>query len=78
MAELKEILETAQTKMHKTVDVLRVDLASVRAGRASVSLLDKVMVEYYGTPTPVGGKRYRAGTAHDCNSAVGKEPAEGY
>ena len=53
MAEIKEILETTQTKMHKTVDVLRVDLASVRAGRASVSLLDKVMVEYYGTPTPV-------------------------
>ena len=53
MAEIKEILKTTQTKMHKTVDVLRVDLASVRAGRASVSLLDKVMVEYYGTPTPV-------------------------
>ena len=53
MAEIKEILETTQTKMHKTVDVLRVDLASVRADRASVSLLDKVMVEYYGTPTPV-------------------------
>ena len=47
------ILSTAQTKMQKTIEVLRVDLASVRAGRASVSLLDKVMVEYYGTPTPV-------------------------
>lgn len=53
MAEIKEILSTAQTKMQKTIEVLRVDLASVRAGRASVSLLDKVMVEYYGTPTPV-------------------------
>ncbi len=53
MAEIKEILSTAQTKMQKTIEALRVDLASVRAGRASVSLLDKVMVEYYGTPTPV-------------------------
>ena len=53
MAEIKEILSTAQTKMQKTIEVLRVDHASVRAGRASVSLLDKVMVEYYGTPTPV-------------------------
>lgn len=53
MAEIKEILSTAQTKMQKTIEVLRVDFASVRAGRASVSLLDKVMVEYYGTPTPV-------------------------
>lgn len=53
MAEIKEILSTAQTKMQKTIEVLRVDLASVRAGRASVSLLDKVMVEYYGTSTPV-------------------------
>ena len=53
MAEIKEILSMAQTKMQKTIEVLRVDLASVRAGRASVSLLDKVMVEYYGTPTPV-------------------------
>lgn len=53
MAEIKEILSTAQTKMQKTIEVLRVDLASVRAGRASVSLLDKVMVEYYGTPTPI-------------------------
>lgn len=63
MAEIKEILSTAQTKMQKTIEVLRVDLASVRAGRASVSLLDKVMVEYYGTPTPVnqvvqGNRRY--------------------
>lgn len=40
MAEIKEILSTAQTKMQKTIEVLRVDLASVRAGRASVSLLD--------------------------------------
>ena len=45
--------ELAESKMHKTTDVLRVDLASVRAGRATPALLEKVMVDYYGTPTPV-------------------------
>lgn len=53
MATVKEILELTESKMRKTIDVLRVDLASVRAGRATPSLLEKVMVDYYGTPTPV-------------------------
>ena len=53
MATVKEIIELAESKMHKTTDVLRVDLASVRAGRATPALLEKVMVDYYGTPTPV-------------------------
>ena len=46
MAEIKEFLSTSQTKMQKTIEVLRVDIASVRSCRASVSLLAKVMVEY--------------------------------
>ena len=43
MATVKEIIELAESKMHKTTDVLRVDLASVRAGRATPALLEKVM-----------------------------------
>ena len=39
--------------MHKSVDALKVDLAAVRTGRATPSLLDKITVEYYGTPTPI-------------------------
>ncbi len=39
--------------MKKTVEVFRRELASVRTGRASPALLDKVMVDYYGTPMPV-------------------------
>ncbi len=53
MATVKEITATMEEKMHKSVDALRSDLASLRAGRATPSLLEKVMVEYYGTPTPV-------------------------
>ncbi len=40
-------------KMRKTVDVLVDNLKGVRAGRANPSLLDKVLVEYYGSPTPL-------------------------
>ena len=53
MATVKEIITTAEGKMHKSVDALRVDLASLRAGRATPSLLEKVTVDYYGSPTPV-------------------------
>ena len=53
MATVKEIITNAEGKMHKSVDALRVDLASLRAGRATPSLLEKVMVDYYGAPTPV-------------------------
>lgn len=53
MATISEITTNMEQKMHKSVDALRVDLASLRAGRATPSLLEKVMVEYYGTPTPV-------------------------
>ena len=53
MATVNEIISGIETKMGKSVDALRVDLAALRAGRATPSLLEKVMVEYYGTPTPV-------------------------
>jgi len=39
--------------MEKTVEFFRKDLAGLRAGRASPALLDRVMVDYYGTPTPL-------------------------
>ena len=39
--------------MNKTVDVVVSDFASVRAGRANAAVLDKITVDYYGTPTPV-------------------------
>ena len=53
MATIQEIMTTMENKMHKTVDALRVELASLRAGRATPALLDKITVDYYGTPTPI-------------------------
>ena len=53
MATVKEIITGIEGKMHKSVDALRVDLASLRAGRATPSLLEKVMVDYYGSMTPI-------------------------
>lgn len=50
---LKETLAQARTRMGKALDDLRHDLSTVRTGRASVSLLDQIHVEYYGTPTPL-------------------------
>ena len=40
-------------KMKKTIEVVKGDFGSVRAGRANASVLDRSMVEYYGTPTPI-------------------------
>lgn len=50
---INEVLNESEEKMKKTVEVLRKDLASVRAGRANPAMLDKITVDYYGTPTPV-------------------------
>lgn len=44
-----------EQKMQKAVDFLAEDLQSVRAGRANPHILDKVRVDYYGTPTPLQG-----------------------
>lgn len=48
-----DILKEFEEKMNKTVDIVVSDFASVRAGRASASVLDKIAVDYYGTPTPI-------------------------
>ncbi|SPF54916.1 ribosome recycling factor [Candidatus Desulfosporosinus infrequens] len=50
---ITEVIKDAEERMHKGVDALRREYATIRAGRANPSVLDKVMVEYYGTPTPI-------------------------
>lgn len=42
-----------ETKMQKTIQVLERDFSSLRAGRANAAVLDRITVEYYGTPTPL-------------------------
>ena len=48
-----DTIELAQDKMNKTISVLNGELGTLRAGRANPKLLDRIMVDYYGTPTPV-------------------------
>lgn len=50
---ISDVLADAKEKMGKAVEVAKDDFASVRSGRANPALFQKVLVEYYGTPTPL-------------------------
>jgi ribosome recycling factor len=50
---IEETLLEAEEKMDKAVEVAKEDFASIRTGRANPGLYNKVLVEYYGTPTPL-------------------------
>ena len=50
---IKDILEDGEDRMQKSVEFFRKDLASIRAGRANPAILDKIVVDYYGVPTPL-------------------------
>jgi ribosome recycling factor len=50
---IKELLQDVEGRMVKTIEVLEADLRAIRTGRASPALVERVMVEYYGTPTPL-------------------------
>ena len=47
------VFETIKEKMGKTISVLEADYAAIRAGRANPAVLDKIRVDYGGTPTPI-------------------------
>jgi ribosome recycling factor len=46
-------IKSIEEKMNKTISILQENLAEVRAGRANPAILNKVMIDYYGTPTPI-------------------------
>lgn len=50
---MKEVNKEFDAKMQKTVDVVASDFGGVRAGRANAAVLDKISVDYYGSPTPI-------------------------
>jgi len=50
---IADVRKTAEQKMKKTLETLKVDLGKVRTGRAHTGLLDHIVVDYYGTPTPI-------------------------
>lgn len=51
--KIEMILLDAEERMEKSVSVLKADYTVVRAGRANPHIVDKVLVDYYGTPTPI-------------------------
>ena len=50
---VNEIMNQAKEKMGKSRDVYQRDMVALRAGRANPQMLDRIMVDYYGTPTPI-------------------------
>jgi ribosome recycling factor len=50
---IRETIADAEERMSKAMDALRRDLNTIRTGRASPSLLDRITIDYYGTPTPL-------------------------
>ena len=50
---MQEQLKDYEDRMNKTLNVLQDEFASIRAGRANPHVLDKIKVDYYGTPTPI-------------------------
>ncbi|SFM60237.1 ribosome recycling factor [Nitrosomonas communis] len=50
---IADVKKSAEQKMQKTLEALKTDFGKVRSGRPHTGLLDHVMVDYYGTPTPI-------------------------
>ncbi len=50
---IADIKKNVEQKMHKSLEALKADLGKIRTGRAHTGILDHVMVDYYGNPTPV-------------------------
>lgn len=50
---MQEVFNLAKEKMEKTISALAHEYAGMRAGRATAAVLDKIMVDYYGSPTPI-------------------------
>ena len=53
MDTIQEVINACKEKMEKTREFYKKDLATLRAGRANPQILDRVVVDYYGTPTPL-------------------------
>src|SRR6478672_11482749 len=49
----KQVIAQVKDKMEKSISAFSRELASIRAGRANASLLDRITVDYYGAPTPI-------------------------
>lgn len=54
---MSDIIKDAEKKMGSAVDHAREEFAAIRTGRANPAMFNKLMVEYYGTPTPAAAAR---------------------
>ena len=59
MADYNEIKNDAKTRMEKSLESLKADFGGLRAGRAHASLLDGILVEAYGSMTPLSQRSWR-------------------
>ena len=50
---MDKIIDNAKTKMKKSINVMLEDFGTIRAGRANPAVLDRVKIDYYGSPTPI-------------------------
>ncbi len=50
---MQNVINTAKEKMEKSMDALERELSTIRAGRANPKILDRISVDYYGSPTPI-------------------------
>jgi ribosome recycling factor len=53
MPTIEEFLDDAKRRMDRSIETTRTEFNSVRTGRASAALLDRITIDYYGTPTPL-------------------------
>jgi ribosome recycling factor len=53
MAAIEDFLADCERRMDKTIETTRQEFNTVRTGRASTALLDRIVIDYYGTPTPL-------------------------
>lgn len=50
---ISEVLKETESKMQNSIEALKNNLTSVRTGRANAAILDGILVDYYGQPTPI-------------------------
>ncbi|MDR3351287.1 MAG: ribosome recycling factor [Prevotellaceae bacterium] len=53
MSKAKEAVDAAKTKMQKAIEHLETELVTIRAGKANPAMLNQILVDYYGAPTPL-------------------------
>ena len=77
---LKDEYKVYEEKMKKSIDSVAADFASVRAGRANAAVLDRIMVDYYGSPTPIQqiAAGCISGSPFPCHHSLGRFCAESH